>query len=159
MAYLTGEITEITQRWSTELNPLVNVRPLLVVLFSAMAAFGLNISSLQTNKLTSPLTMSIAANVKQVLVMVLSTFLFDVQVSPLNGLGMGITLAASAWYSHVSLTEKQEQFEADESEYEPLKLSKGHGEDDDTDRTSDDDSDETSNDGFETASLRFSELA
>eukprot|EP00977_Amphora_coffeiformis_P027696 scaffold34634_cov171-Amphora_coffeaeformis.AAC.5 len=153
MAYLTGEVADISQRWTAELNPFVDYRPFLVVTFSALAAFGLNISSLQTNKLTSPLTMTIAANVKQVLMMVLSTFLFNTHVSPLNGLGMGITLAASAGYSYVSLTETEQA--NDSIKYEPLKVLNGSDEDgdDDTNRTSDDDSetDRSSDDDFSEA--------
>lgn len=108
ISYGTGEVTAIAGRWSKELSPTVNPLPLAVVGLSGIMSFSLNICSLQANRLTSPLTLCIAANVKQVLMIVLSTILFRVHISPLNGAGILVVLAGSARYSYVCVVEKQQ---------------------------------------------------
>lgn len=65
IAFMTGEITGhdgILAKWDglkTGLGPWA-------VLATGVASFSLNLTSLQANKVTSPLTLSIMANIKQV---------------------------------------------------------------------------------------------
>eukprot|EP00977_Amphora_coffeiformis_P018218 scaffold6306_cov135-Amphora_coffeaeformis.AAC.3 len=89
LSFATGEVWAIAERWENELSPSANFYPMFVA-----------------NKLTSPLTLCIAANVKQVLMIAVSTIVFSIDISPLNAAGILVVLAGSARYSYVSVVEK-----------------------------------------------------
>lgn len=110
MALINGEIHNMFERWSNVpwWTPDA-IYPTFVVFMSGILSFTLNISSLQANKLTSPLTLCIAANVKQVVMIAVSTIVFGTEISPLNGSGIIVVLLGSARYSYISVVEKNQQ--------------------------------------------------
>ena len=73
---------------------------------NGMLAFLLNIASLHTNKLAGALTMTICANLKQCLTVILGIVLFDTKIGIWSGYGMVITLVGAAVYSKVELEMK-----------------------------------------------------
>ena len=77
------------------------------LLGNGLLAFALNIASFQTNRLAGALTITVCANVKQCLTILLGILLFDVQVAALNGVGMALALIGAAWYSVVELRMKK----------------------------------------------------
>jgi hypothetical protein len=69
-------------------------------------AFALNIASFQTNKLAGALTITICANTKQCLTIVLGALLWDVPMTLVNSTGILLALAGAAWYSAIELKGK-----------------------------------------------------
>ena len=107
MSFLTGEASEISARWSVDLSPAVSWDPGLVVAASGVASFTLNVSSLVANKMTSPLTLCIAANVKQVLMIAFATVIFGTPIGALNAVGILVVLTASSAYSYGCIVEEE----------------------------------------------------
>ncbi|KAL6716820.1 hypothetical protein ACLMJK_004732 [Lecanora helva] len=102
-ATATGE-TNVFLAWAAEghLTPSYG----LALLGNGLLAFLLNVSSFYTNKLAGALTISVCANLKQCLTVILGIVLFNVQVGIWNGVGMIITLVGAAFYSKVELESK-----------------------------------------------------
>lgn len=83
-------------------------------------AFGLNLVSFTANKKTGALTMSVAANVKQVLTIVLAVVLFNLTINGVNLIGISLTIAGGAYYSYVEYKSKQGPSPAGVSSAPPL---------------------------------------
>lgn len=102
MALLSGELSEIMGRW----DELAASSAPQVILLSGVLSFSLNVSSFIANKVTSALTLCIAANVKQVLVVAFSTLYFGDPVSAINALGIMIVIFGSYRYGVASIADK-----------------------------------------------------
>lgn len=61
-AFAFGELSDLASNWEV----LKGGTALYVVALTGVGSFSLNLTSLQANKVTSPLTLSIMANLKQV---------------------------------------------------------------------------------------------
>jgi len=79
----------------------------IVLLGNGALAFLLNVSSFTTNKLAGALTMTVCANIKQCLTILLGITLFDASVNATTLLGIAITLSGGAMYSFVELDSKR----------------------------------------------------
>lgn len=99
-AFATGELTSfIAYTNQGKLVPSLCV----ALLGNGILACLLNFSSFQTNKIAGALTLTVAANLKQTLTIVLGIALFNVKVGPLNWIGIMTVVAGAAWYSKVEL--------------------------------------------------------
>jgi len=103
VSIMSGEVYAIIQRWP---EIAAGAEP-KVVLLSGVLSFALNVSSFVANKVTSALTLCIAANVKQVLLVAFSTVYFGDPVSFLNGLGILIVIIGSFNYGVVTIQESK----------------------------------------------------
>ena len=81
----------------------------IMLTINALMAFMLNGISFYTNKIAGALTISVCANLKQVLTILLGIIMFKVSISPVHGLGMAIALAGAAWYSKAELDANRER--------------------------------------------------
>jgi len=79
---------------------------LLALIVNGMIAFGLNVVSFTANKKTGALTMTVAANVKQVLTILLSMLIFNLSLTGQNATGITLTLFGGAWYGYIEYKEK-----------------------------------------------------
>ena len=75
----------------------------VVLAGNGLLAFVLNVASFHTNKMAGALTMTVCANVKQCMTILLGIVLFGVQIGTLNGYGILVTLAGAGIYSKVEL--------------------------------------------------------
>jgi len=74
------------------------------LLTNGVAAFALNFSNFMTNKLTSPLSITVAGNVKHVVTILISVWYFKNPISTLNGIGTIITIFGAALYSYLDFS-------------------------------------------------------
>ncbi|KAH9474627.1 putative sugar phosphate/phosphate translocator At1g12500 [Psilocybe cubensis] len=86
----------------------VHVNGRVWLILNGVLAFLLNVVSFNANKRVGALGMSVAANVKQVLTVLSAVVLFDLTITPANGLGILLTLIGGALYAAVELKEKRE---------------------------------------------------
>ena len=99
LGFLRGEFSEIWQNWDLIIESGLVPR---VLLLSGILSFTMNVSSLVANKVTSALTLSIGANVKQVLLIMLSSAYFGDSINGTAGTGIFIVIVGSTAYGYAS---------------------------------------------------------
>ena len=108
-AYFTGELDSLKTYAS---DGFLTRRYMLVLLVNGIIAFALNVISFTANKKTGALTMTVAANVKQILTIILSIVFWGLKVTWMNALGILLTLLGGAWYAKVELEVKTRRQQA-----------------------------------------------
>ncbi|PPQ77924.1 hypothetical protein CVT25_015399 [Psilocybe cyanescens] len=113
LAHFTGELDRV--RWhlfdpatATAKYGSTAVNGRMWLILNGVLAFMLNMVSFNANRRVGALGMSVAANVKQVLTVLSAVVLFDLTITPANGLGILLTLIGGALYATVELQEKKE---------------------------------------------------
>ena len=95
-AYATGELADFTLS-----SPPASL--IWALAGNGAIAFALNIVSFTANQSTGALTMTVCANLKQCLTVLVGARVFGVRVSLVNGLGMVVAILGAAWYSIVEI--------------------------------------------------------
>ncbi|KAL1919439.1 uncharacterized protein VTP21DRAFT_2132 [Calcarisporiella thermophila] len=104
-AQISGELADL-RLFLRAIEPEA-VYPLAsALLANGVIAFFLSVVSFTANKKTSALTMTVAANVKQVLTIMLAVLIFHLNISLTNAVGILLTLVGGAWYTSIELKEK-----------------------------------------------------
>jgi hypothetical protein len=88
-----------TQEFST-IYPQLDYKILILLLGNGILAYIVNITSFISNRITSPLTMSISGNIKLVTTILVSSLLFkSSSIGIMNGIGIGQTFFGGIGYS------------------------------------------------------------
>jgi len=98
MVYLL-EWNELSNEWYKYADDSV---VLFSVFGSGFMAWLLNITNFFTNQKTSPVTLTVGGNVKQILTILLSIAIFNTRVSFMGALGILVTVAGAILYSIVN---------------------------------------------------------
>ncbi|KIY49866.1 TPT-domain-containing protein, partial [Fistulina hepatica ATCC 64428] len=97
----TGEFRRIQIHYQT-----MDHAALIGLLMNGAIAFLLNVVSFNTNKKVGPLGMTVAANVKQALTILVAVAIFNLTITVTNGFGILLTLVGGAWYAKVEYQER-----------------------------------------------------
>jgi len=101
LAYLHGENNAFMEYVMT--SPNFGFKAVAILLLNGAIAFFLNWASFTANKKVGALTMTVAANVKQVLTVLLSIAFWNLQIGLTNAVGIGMTLVGGILYGHMSM--------------------------------------------------------
>jgi singapore isolate B (sub-type 7) whole genome shotgun sequence assembly, scaffold_28 len=76
------------------------VSSILLLLVHGMLAFALNVANFNAVKEGGPLMMNVVGNVKQVVMIILSVFMFGNKMTFMGILGSVICILGSMWYTY-----------------------------------------------------------
>ncbi|KAF7366679.1 Kinase-like protein [Mycena sanguinolenta] len=99
LAHFTGELNCVRDFTLHEMSSL----KLIALLLNGCIAFGLNVVNFCASRRVEALSMSVAANVKQVLTIVFAVMIFKITITTLNAVGIVLTLVGGAWYAWIEL--------------------------------------------------------
>eukprot|EP01094_Clydonella_sp_ATCC50884_P001319 TRINITY_DN1099_c0_g1_i1.p1 TRINITY_DN1099_c0_g1~~TRINITY_DN1099_c0_g1_i1.p1 ORF type:complete len:333 (+),score=130.28 TRINITY_DN1099_c0_g1_i1:179-1177(+) len=102
LSFAFGELSDMWERWDL----IWSTTTVTVLVVNGTLAFFLNFSNFMFTKHTSPLTVTITGNIKQVLTIMLSFFIFETPVTLVNIAGTVIAVAGAMWYSYVQYNVK-----------------------------------------------------
>jgi drug/metabolite transporter (DMT)-like permease len=105
-SYLSGELYRFEMTDSAHYTFSAIISTILILGINGFLAFILNYVSFTANKKTGALTMTVAANIKQILTILTSVIFFELQMGWLNMVGIFLTLLGGAWYAKVELEAK-----------------------------------------------------
>lgn len=119
-SWYTGELSRVRQYGATQMTS----SRFAALAVNGALAFFLNVVSFTANKKTSALSMTVAANVKQVLTIVLAVIIFHLRITPMNLFGITLTLLGGAAYAKVEYDAKKakEQAGSAKAPIEPISV-------------------------------------
>lgn len=97
--FLSGEVTTIRDNW--EVVPSASFWFVLTGIIS----FMLNVTSFMANKVTSPVTLCVCGNVKQVVVIVMSILINHDVITVQKAIGIVVVIIGGAAYAYISTKE------------------------------------------------------
>jgi uncharacterized membrane protein len=101
MAVINGELQAFLLVYKE-----ISITTYFWILFSAIMSFALNWTNFLANKNTSPLTMSILGNLKQVILVVFSVVLFHSTITGTSSIGIVIATVGLTFYSYLKVTKR-----------------------------------------------------
>ncbi|KAI0718595.1 TPT-domain-containing protein [Cerioporus squamosus] len=105
-AYYSGELSRVHTAVVHSGATMSGWWYLLLLIGNGCIAFGLNVVSFTANGKVGALNMTVAANIKQVLTILLAVAIFDLTITPANAAGILVTILGGAWYAWVEHEEK-----------------------------------------------------
>ncbi|KAL0479839.1 hypothetical protein AKO1_007443 [Acrasis kona] len=101
-ALMNGEIASFSKVYQD-----ISATTYMWVIVSGIMSFGLNWTNFLANRHTSPLTMSVLGNLKQVILVFSSVYLFNTQMAMLATIGASIATAGMMLFSYIKFIQSQ----------------------------------------------------
>ena len=93
---------------------------ILILIVHGVLAFFLNVANFNAVRESGPLAMNVVGNVKQVVMIFISLFLFGNKIKPIGLLGSVICILGSMWYTYENMKSNKEMKIREEREKEKL---------------------------------------
>ena len=107
-SYLNGEVEGFVNYMLY--TDAFTFKTLFILLLNGAMAFSLNFISFSANKQVGALTMTVAANIKQIIAVFIGLVVWNIRVGWMNAVGICLTLVGGAMYGYVSIPGKDTEF-------------------------------------------------